>query len=110
MTEKPKSEVPKHLRPATRRWYEEIASAFILESHHEKLLLLCCESWDMHLEARELLAKDGLTMTDRYSTIRAHPAVAMERDAKAQFLRFLRELNLDVSHPQESRPPELRRR
>jgi hypothetical protein len=34
--------------------------------------------------------------TDRFGQLRAHPAVAIERDARDQMLRALKLLNLDI--------------
>jgi P27 family predicted phage terminase small subunit len=111
MNEKQPIQIPSHLRPKTKEWYRKIAESFVLESHHEKILLVACECWDQRAEAREQLAKDGLTVIDKHGTKKPHPCVQIERDARTQFLRAVRELNLDVQPPQEehSRPPALRR-
>jgi P27 family predicted phage terminase small subunit len=100
--------VPKHLTAKTRRWYADITTEFDLESHHLLLLQGAAECWDRAQQAREQLKKDGMTFTDRHGHIRPHPACQIERDSKALFSRLLRELALDVSEPQEIRPPELR--
>jgi P27 family predicted phage terminase small subunit len=80
-----------------------------LEDHHMRLLTSACEAWDRCAEARELIARDGLVTTTARGGVRAHPAVAIERDARLAFARLLRELDLDVSPPAETRrPPALR--
>lgn len=104
------TKAPGHLRPDTRRWYALVAREYALEGHHRKLLTLVCESWDRCQEARERIAEDGAYIADRFGQLKAHPAVAVERDAMISFARLLRELDLDVEPPaEESRPPELRR-
>ena len=82
---------------------------FELEEHHRKLLLLACEAFDRCTEARELLARDGLTIPTGAGGQKAHPAVAIERDSRLAFTRVLRELDLDTEAPPEGRrPPALR--
>jgi len=59
-------------------------------------------------QARDDLAKHGrLTFTDDKGTIKAHPAVAIERDARIAFARLVRELDLDAGSPADSRPPAI---
>ena len=99
---------PKHLKAATRRWFEAVCSEFVLEPHHEKLLTLAAESWDRCAEARKVIDKEGLTFTDRFGQPKSRPEVGIERDSRIAFARLLRELNLDVEPPQDSpRPPSL---
>ena|SRR5258708_6851621 len=101
---------PKHLRPATRRWWRVVTEVYELEEHHLKLLQFCCESWDRAAEAREILAKEGLTYTDRFGCPRSRPEIAVERDSRIAFARMLRELDIDaVDEPHDrDRPPALR--
>jgi P27 family predicted phage terminase small subunit len=99
---------PKHLRAATRRWFARVVDDYELEEHHVRLLTLACETWDRLQEARELIAKDGLTAPTR-DGVKLHPAVRVEQDGKVIFARLLRELDLDVEPPAErKRPPMLR--
>ena len=77
---------------------------------HLKLLQAACEAWDRLQEARELLAKDGLCIAGREGGLRPHPAVSIERDSRIAFARLVRELDLDVEPPSDTRffPPALR--
>src|SRR5712692_9059278 len=95
---------PEHLRPSTRRWFEEIVRSWELEPHHLRLLVLACEAVDRCDEARERIRKDGAYVKGRYG-LRAHPAIAVERDSRLAAARLLRELDLDASAGAESRPP-----
>jgi len=99
---------PSHLRPETRRWWRQIVADYAMESHHLRLLQATCESWDEYQAARETLARDGQTYQDRFGQVKAHPLVAVARDARTSFYRGLRELALDVNAPAESRPPGIR--
>jgi P27 family predicted phage terminase small subunit len=100
---------PRHLKAATRRWWESVAADWQLEEHHLRLLTLAGEAWDRCAEARELIQKEGLTVATKGGGPRLHPAVRVETDSRLAFARLLRELDLDVTPPAESkRPPALR--
>jgi phage terminase small subunit len=108
MTKK-KPRAPKHLRPETGRWWSSVQAEFVLEPHHTRLLTMASESFDRAQEARERIAQDGAYVSDRFNQLRAHPAIAVERDCRIAFARLVRELDLDVDPPKESRPPMLSR-
>ena len=99
---------PRHLQPATRKWFRWVVREWSLEPHHERVLIAACESWDRYQEAREILQVEGLTYTDRFGAPRARPEVGIERDNRVAFLRSLRELDLDIDPPtQPGRPRAL---
>jgi hypothetical protein len=101
-----KHRIPDHISPETRKWMRGILADFDLESHHFRQLVKTSEAWDRCEEARVILAKDGLTVVDRYGTPKAHPCVGIERDARTAFFRGLRELALDgVDAPEAPRSP-----
>src|SRR5262245_11343648 len=81
---------PKHLRAATRRWFASVVEDYELEPHHVRVLTLLCETWDRVQQARETIAKDGLTTPTR-DGVKLHPAVRVEQDGKVIFARLLRE-------------------
>src|SRR5208337_4746461 len=99
---------PPDLRPATKRWVLEVSRVYILESHHERLLLAAARAWDQLEAASATLARDGMFFVDKAGQPKAHPAVAVCRDSAATYRQLLRELDLDVVAPTEpSRPPLL---
>ena len=98
-------EAPDHLKPATREWWQSVLRDWALEPHHVRLLTLAGESWDRAQEAREVIDADGLTVTDRFDQLRPHPLLAVERDNRIAFARFVRELRLDDSEPEDPRLP-----
>jgi P27 family predicted phage terminase small subunit len=101
---------PDHLSLDAAAWWVDVLRDYSLEPHHLHLLQLACEAWDRKTEAQaELAAHGALTFTDPKGTIRAHPAVAMERDARVAFARLVRELDLDTGTPAAAapRPPSL---
>src|SRR5688572_6536310 len=94
---------PKHLSAASKRWFNEIASGFVLESHHLRLLQLAAEAFDRSQEARALLARDGIVVNTENGP-KTHPAVAVERDSRLAFARLVREVGLDVQEVATPRP------
>lgn len=100
---------PRHLKASTRLWFEGVLGEYELEPHHIRLLTLAGEALDRGCEAREALAKHGLTYDDKRGMPHARPEVAIERDSRTAFARLLRELDLDVDDaPPAPRPPALR--
>jgi hypothetical protein len=85
-----------HLRPATRRWIEHVREHWVLDQHHDRLLVLAGEAFDRATAAREAIDKHGITYTDRFGAPRTRPEVAVERDARLAFARLLRQLDLDA--------------
>jgi P27 family predicted phage terminase small subunit len=103
------NKAPKHLKAATRLWFENVVNEYELESHHLRLLILACEAWDRCEEARKAVGEHGLTFSNRHGEIKLRPEVTVERENRTAFARLLRELNLDSdSGPANSRPPALK--
>ncbi|TIO04099.1 P27 family phage terminase small subunit [Mesorhizobium sp.] len=100
--------IPAHLEAATRKWVAGIIADFDLESYHFKILVKAAEAHDRGEEARKILKADGIVITDRFGTKKAHPAVAIERDARVAFMRGVRELGLDIDTVEAPRAPRTR--
>ena len=102
-------EPPAHLSPSAAQWWKSTVERFILEEHHLRLLQLCCEAWDEVQTARKQLARDGMTVMRDDGSIRSHPCIAIERDARLAVARLVRELDLDTESPVSNRigPPGL---
>ena len=98
---------PKHLSPDSKAWFKRTLAEYDCDEHHVKLLTLACEAWDRGVQAREILAKDGLSFLDRHGSIKPHPAVTIEKDSRIAFARLVRELSLDCAANPESRPPAI---
>ena len=107
MNRRPKA--PAHLRPPTAKWWRGVLEEYQLEPHHVRLLTLAGEAFDRCTQAREAVDADGITVKTGDGGLKAHPAVAIERDSRLAFARLLRELDLDVEPPaSDRRPPSLR--
>jgi phage terminase small subunit len=99
---------PTHLRKGTQKWFNGVIADFMLDDSGVKLLTKCAEAHDRSEEARELLAKHGLTYVDSKGSPRARPECAIERDSRIAFCRLLRDLDINDSSPGDGRPPALR--
>ena len=105
-----RSRPPQHLKAATRKWWVSVVRNYELAPHHIRLLTLAGEAWDRCEQARKALDEHGLTFADRFGCPKARPEVAIERDSRVGFARVLRDLDLDVEPPAETkRPPQLHR-
>ncbi len=52
-------------------------------------------------KAQEIVDRDGIVIADRWGQSKPNPACAVERDARAQVLQAIRQLNLDLEPLQE---------
>lgn len=59
------------------------------------MLLEGLRSRDRASEARELIEEEGILIRDRFGAIKANPACAVERDARAAFVAVMCKLNLN---------------
>ena len=89
-------------------WFVSVTKDFELESHHFKLSIKACEAHDRGEQAREAIAKFGMTYEDRFGAPRARPECSIERDSRLAFARLVRELGLDAASTPDTRPPTLR--
>jgi P27 family predicted phage terminase small subunit len=103
---------PDHLSPAMQQWWRQVMADYELEPHHLHVLEAACDAWDRMVQARTVLAREGLTVTTK-SGVKQHPAINVERDSRLGFARLLRELDLDCPTPRPEpqggwRPPAIR--
>lgn len=100
---------PVGLRPATRAWFLETVSRWVLEPHHVRLLGIAARAWDESEAATALVRTEGLLITMPSGARRPNPASRIANEARATFMRALRELDLDLEAPAAARrPPALR--
>jgi phage terminase small subunit len=85
----------------------DVLEGWELDPPARVLLDSACRALQRVREAQRLLARDGLVVTDRFGQPKAHPAAAVERDAKQTLLKNLRALNLDLEPLRDTpgRPP-----
>jgi phage terminase small subunit len=87
---KDKMKPPAHPRATTKSWFSNVLDAYELDEHHIKLLTRCCECFDRGDEAREAIAKHGLTFTDKQNG-----SAAYLRLLETQFAFFIAKCCLD---------------
>lgn len=89
------SEVP--LGSAGAALWDKITGAYdVSDQHGQVVLLSACRAADRAEECRLAIEKDGLTTTDRWGQVKAHPLVHAEREARSQVLAALKALSLPI--------------
>lgn len=99
---------PEHLSPEAQALWTSLQEAYNLADDYGQLLLrTALESFDRAQGARETIARDGATVSDARGAARAHPLIAVERDARAAMVQALKALRIDVipTRPGPGRPP-----
>ena len=92
------------LSPEAQAWHDQLASEFSIDDAGGRLLLItACESFDRLKLCQAQIAIDGQQVADRFGQLKAHPLLAVERDAKGQMLACLKALSLDLE-PLGDRP------
>jgi hypothetical protein len=104
-----KRRAPKGLTPETRRWFVSVVSDYVLEPHHVRLLGVAARAFDESEKAAALVLSDGLLITMPSGAKRPHPALRIANEARAVYMRAIRELDLDLDAPPAAvQPPALR--
>jgi len=97
--------IPSHLGSASRAWLASVLDDVgddISETEY-RLLIKAAEAHDRADTARRRVQRDGIVVADRFDQLKPHPAVAIERDARAGFARIVRQLGLDEQEPTTER-------
>ena len=93
-------EPPSHFSPEAQACWRELLEEYGIEdAGGRRIVRLHCEALQTARQAEAEVARDGVTVRDRWGQPRNHPATAVLRDARAQMLSTLRALNLDVIPP-----------
>jgi len=101
-----RKKTPNNLGKTGKSFWNKVMSEYILSDAHDlQRLLLAAQCLDDIAQAEERVKKDGPFHTDRYGGLKEHPGARVIRENRALFLRFIRELRLDLTTGPESRPP-----
>jgi len=65
------------------------------------------QAFDRAAAAKIRIDVEGMTIVDRFGALKPHPLLATERDARAQWLQAIKQLNLDIEPLNQGpgRPP-----
>jgi len=86
---------PKHLDEEEAALFRRLVAEFqIDDSASISLLTVAMEAHQRAREAGITLAEEGTVIKNRFGARTAHPAVAIERDARNDYLRAMKTLNL----------------
>lgn len=93
----PAARPPKDLPDTATAWWQRMVAAYGITDEGGLILLeMAARAYARGEEARQQLDRDGCTTVDKFGQRKAHPAAAVERDARAGMLAALRQLHLDV--------------
>lgn len=101
MSKKPRP--PATLEKHGKAFWNRIAAEYELLPQDSPRLEGACIALDRAHAARELLAKEGPIVLDRFKQQKPHPAAQIEATAWTTFRLLVRELGLDAAPP-DSRP------
>ncbi len=88
---------PEGLSIAAKSWWARLHREYDLADEAASFLLeSALRAFDRMNQAAVLIDQHGVCTTDRWGQLKANPAVAAERDARAAMLGAFRQLNLDV--------------
>ena len=100
--------MPPGLTPAAQEVWRAIDEAYAVQDASGQLLLeAVVRSFDTMRAAAAELARDGLTIADKFGQRKPHPAAAVARDARAGLLAALKQL--DLSHEAAPAPKKFGR-
>jgi len=87
--------IPRHLGAEARALWQRLQADFVIADAAGTALLRCvCECFERISEMRTIVKRDGAIIKDRFGQSRPHPALAIERDARAGMISALRALRL----------------
>jgi hypothetical protein len=95
---KPTHAAPPHLSESARDWFLSLQAEYgIFDTGGVSLLTSAAEARDRCTSAREAIEKGGgPVLKDRFDQLKPHPACAIERDSRGQFISAIKSLNLDL--------------
>lgn len=97
-------EPPRHLSSESRELWRELTDTYDFDPQDLKTLRLALESLDRCNMARRAIRREGMTWTDRLGNVRPRPEVAIERDAKAQWVKLMAALSLPTDEGSAVKP------
>ena len=105
-TTQPAPPAPSGLSVPAVGWWRRLHREYDLADAGALFLLeSALRAHDRMNEAGALVTEHGVAVVDRYGQLRANPAVAAERDARAAMLAAFKQLGLDLVPPMKPGRP-----
>jgi P27 family predicted phage terminase small subunit len=97
---------PVQLSAESKGIWQKIVREWELDTPALLILETALGALDRIRQAEEMIRKDGIVIADARGNRKKHPAVAVEKDAKASLVRNLKALGLDLEplNPGPGRP------
>jgi hypothetical protein len=98
----------KHIRKESRVEVSRLAKEYGIDDTGGLVLLEALAETDtICRNAQDKVNAEGMTFTDRFGQLRGHPLLCTIRDARAQKLMIVKQLNLDLEPLRDGvgRPP-----
>ena len=90
-----KGKAPGHLSKSSAAVWASVMASYELDPDAEVILVLYLEAVDRAADARKQIERDGAVVKDRFNQLKAHPAVAIERDSALRAGRLWKSLDLE---------------
>ena len=87
---------PKHLKSTGTRLWKQACESYEFGDVDIPLLEMMCVACDRIAEAQAQIAKDGVTIPDRWGGVKVHPAHQVEKDNSTRLIQAYKALRLDL--------------
>lgn len=88
---------PAHLDAQEKKIWSNVCEDYKIETNAAlDILLSACENHQRARLAREQIAIDGMTVTDKFGQSKPHPLLATERDARAAWIAAIKFLGIKL--------------
>lgn len=94
---------PSHLSADAKRLFRDVVKRYDLDAEELVSLRLACTAWDTAEKARRTLDREGQTITNRFDEPRAHPALAVQKEAMASWVRLMQLLGIPADDEPQGR-------
>ena len=89
-----KSQLPNHLHPGAREFYETLDQEFVFDGHERALLREAATALSISLEAADVIATEGMSVKATRGGLKTSPYVQIQRNASVTFASLLKALGL----------------
>jgi P27 family predicted phage terminase small subunit len=88
---------PKNLSREAKKLWKRLQHEYAIGDEGGLLVLqTAMEAFDRMRDCQKKIEAEGMTITDRFKQVKAHPLCAVERDARAAMMAAMKSLNLDL--------------